>query len=116
LKVVIASNDESGENVSTHFAHSTFFIIFDVTDKKHINKSKVKNPYLEGHKPKVIPDFVKSIGADVLITGGIGPMAVKILEDYNIKVVIGVSGKVDEIIIKYLDGKLESNNNQCSHD
>jgi predicted Fe-Mo cluster-binding NifX family protein len=55
------------------------------------------------------------LGAEVLITDGIGPMAVELLKKMNIKVMSGVKGNVKEITNQYLNGKLKTNENPCDH-
>ncbi len=51
--------------------------------------------------------LVAANGVEVLITGSCGPNACQVLAAANIKVITGVSGKVNEAIQAYKSGKLQ---------
>jgi predicted Fe-Mo cluster-binding NifX family protein len=53
---------------------------------------------------------VASKGAEVLITGNVGPNAFQALSAAGIRVVIGASGNVREAIEKYKSGELKETN------
>ena len=59
---------------------------------------------------------LKELGADALICGGIGAGAQKALADEGIKLVAGVSGKVEGAMSGYLNGTLEFRTDfTCNH-
>ena len=52
--------------------------------------------------------FISTKGAEVLITGNIGPNAMRTLSAAGIKVVTGQSGTVKQAILDYKSGKLSA--------
>ena len=87
----------------------------DIEDGKVISKEILDNPGYIHHQPGQVPAFIKSHGADWLVAGGAGPMAVQLLQQGGVKVVLGISGPVDEVIQKILDGTLEGGESLCEH-
>lgn len=54
--------------------------------------------------------IVANKGADVVVTGNIGPNAFQALSAAQIKIVIGASGTVREVVEKYKRGELKETN------
>jgi predicted Fe-Mo cluster-binding NifX family protein len=56
------------------------------------------------------------MGADVIIAGGMGQMAVGLFEQNSIKVVLGAPAIEPETIVKnYLENSLTTGDNLCDH-
>ncbi|MFH1393834.1 MAG: NifB/NifX family molybdenum-iron cluster-binding protein [Candidatus Micrarchaeota archaeon] len=115
MKIVVATEGGLDGNAATHFAHCSHFVVFEEEDGRMKNTEIVENPYFKEHIPGVIPKFVKSLGADVLITDGIGPSAIALFGKMNIEVLYGVKGKARDLAERYLEGKLKPNENSCNH-
>ena len=115
MNIVVATEGGLDGNAATHFAHCSHFVVFGEQDGKIKNTEVVENPYFKEHIPGVIPKFVKSLGANVLITDGIGPSAINLFGEMNIEVVYGVKGKAKDLVNHYLEGKLKLNENSCNH-
>ena len=107
MKIAIASE---GEIVSGHFGHCKGFTIYEVEDNKVVNSEFVPNP---GHRPGFLPVFLKEKGADVIISGGMGATAQQLFIERDIQVIVGATGNCDDIIKKYIDGKLKSTGSVC---
>ncbi len=116
MKIAIASqgNGIKGE-VAGHFGTCPEFVLVEAKDGKTISAKTFPNPCFGKHMPGEVPKFMKEIGADIVIAGGIGPLAVKFLNEYQIKMVTGVKGKIEGIVSDYLEGKLKAMENDCSH-
>ena len=99
-----------GNEVSMHFGRCEKYILFNIKNKKIINKIEVLNP---GHEPFFLPKFLAKKGVNVLITSGIGPIAIKLFNELNIKVISNVEGKVKDVIKKYLEGKINEKLEPC---
>jgi len=115
VKIVVATDGGLDGDTAAHFAHCSHFVVFEEQDGSIKNTEIVENPYFQKHVPGAIPKFVGSLGADVLITNGIGPSAVALFGKMNIKVLYGASGKTKDLVDCYLKGKLEKNENSCNH-
>jgi len=60
----------------------------------------------DGKKHGALAGFLKDNGVDVLICDGVGPMAKAALEETDIRLCTGVSGKVHEVVRAFLAGEL----------
>lgn len=107
MKISIASE---GNRVSGHFGHCEGFTIYQVEDGKALSKEVVANP---GHRPGFLPVFLKDLGVDVIISGGMGETAQILFKEKGIDVVVGAQGFCDDAIEKYCNGQLKSTNSVC---
>ncbi|MBL7156584.1 MAG: NifB/NifX family molybdenum-iron cluster-binding protein [Candidatus Omnitrophica bacterium] len=107
MKIAISTD---GDNVSAHFGRCPEFTILDISENKLIKKEVVPNP---GHQPGAIPQFLHEKGVNVIIAGGMGMRATQFFEELNIKAIVGISGKIDEVLKKILKGTLEGGESLC---
>ncbi len=108
----IAVTYDNGQ-IFQHFGHTEQFKVYQVEDGKIIS-SQVFDTNGSGHG--ALAGFLKQLGADVLICGGIGGGAQIALAQANVKLYGGVSGNADKAVLAFLDGKLGFNPNvKCSH-
>ena len=108
LKVAISTD---GSMVSAHFGRCPEFTIADIEDNKVVNKQVVPNP---GHQPGYIPQFLHENGVNCIIAGGMGPRAQMFFDQYSIQPIVGVSGRVDDVLEKIIKGTLEGGESLCS--
>ena len=99
-----------GEFVSAHFGRCPLFTIVDIEDSKVIAKEVISNP---GHEPGYIPEFLHQKGVECIIAGGMGMRATGFFDHFGIKTVVGVWGKVDDVIDKLIKGQLEGGESLC---
>ena len=103
-----------GGKLSAHFGHAPYFYFY------HTENSKVVKEQLEippPHEFGVIPNWLAENKVTDLITGGIGPKAIEILNRNNINVYTGASvDKPSKIIEAFLNNTLETSANLCNHD
>ena len=106
----IAISTDSGM-VSAHFGRAPEFTFVTIEDNKMIKKEVFPNP---GHTTGSIPEFVSQHGATCMIAGGMGRRAEAFFNQYGVDVIIGVTGKIDEVIKKIIDGTLEGGESLCA--
>ncbi|OGP89101.1 MAG: hypothetical protein A2156_11620 [Deltaproteobacteria bacterium RBG_16_48_10] len=94
-------------SLSPHFGRCPFYVLVDVTDDQIAGFQVVKNPYFPNHQPGVIPQFIHSQKANVMIAGGMGPRAIDFFAQFGIDVATGVQGKVRDIVEAYLRGEIQ---------
>ncbi len=99
--------------VDGHFGHTREFVIYTVKVTDITNVVYVTPP---PHKPGILPQFLAEQGVDVIITGGMGQMAVDLFQRSGIDVVLGASGRIDVNLNEYLGGFLTSQGSICQHD
>jgi len=100
--------------LSAHFGHAPYFYLYHIDGKK-ILKEEMQTP--PPHEFGVIPNWLNEIEVTDLITGGIGPKAVDILNNKNINVFTGAPVEHPQKIIKdFLSDNLTTTANMCNHD
>jgi predicted Fe-Mo cluster-binding NifX family protein len=88
------------------------YTIVDIEAGRVVGREEIPNP---GHQPGFLPGWLSELGVGVIITGGMGPRAQELFAERNIKTFIGVQGRVDEVIEKFLRGELEAGRGLCDH-
>lgn len=108
----IAVTYENGQ-IFQHFGRTEMFKVYEVENGEIIN-SKLTGTNGFGHG--ALAGFLKSLGAEVLICGGIGGDAQTALAEAGIKLYGGVYGDADSAVSALINGSLSCNPNiQCSH-
>jgi len=108
MKVAISTD---GDLVSAHFGRCPEFTILDIEDGKVKETEKVANP---GHQPGYIPQFLNQKGVKCIICGGMGPRAVGFFDELGIQAIVGISGRIDEVVKELLKGTLKGGESLCS--
>ncbi|RPJ08883.1 MAG: dinitrogenase iron-molybdenum cofactor [Spirochaetaceae bacterium] len=99
-----------GKFVSAHFGRCPSFTVVDVADGKLVKKEEIPNP---GHHPGFLPQFLHQRGVECIIAGGMGMNAQMLFRENRIEILMGVSGKVDEVIAGLCNGTLEGGESLC---
>jgi ATP-binding protein involved in chromosome partitioning len=110
----IAVPVEAG-HVAMHFGHCENFALYEIgeDDKTILGESVHKSP---PHEPGALPRWLHELGANVIITGGMGPRAQQLFVQYGITVVLGAPSEAPkQIVAAYLDGTLSGGENVCDH-
>lgn len=106
----IGISTDSG-NVCAHFGRAPEFTFVTIENNQVLEKEVLQNP---GHSVGSIPQFVNQQGAKYMIAGGMGRRAETFFNQYGIEVILGVTGKIDDVIKKILDGTLEGGESLCA--
>ena len=108
MRIAISAEDTNGLDsvVSPHFGRCPHYILVDVEGQEVQAVQAVDNPYYGQHSPGMVPGFIHSQGANVMLTGGMGRRAIGFFEQYGIEAVTGASGTVRYALECYLGGTL----------
>lgn len=101
--------------VSMHFGHCREFVVYEVDEENNtiLGKTTHKPP---SHEPGALPRWLHELGADVIITGGMGQRAQQLFAQNGISVVLGAPAESPEqIATAYLNGTLQAGENVCDH-
>ncbi len=99
-----------GNLVAEHFGHASHFALYEVEGDR-IEKTILTPP---PHEPGVVPRWLHGLGATYVLAGNIGMRAWHLLEEFGVKVISGVpSEPADEIVKKFLAGKLQTTPRLC---
>ena len=107
MRIAISTD---GDFVSAHFGRCPSFTLVDIENGKVTKRTEIANP---GHQPGAIPQFLHKKGVNCIVAGGMGMRATQFFEEYGIKTIMGVSGKIEEVIEKLQKGTLEGGESLC---
>ncbi len=101
--------------LSSHFGHCEFFFVADVdTQTGKITDSANHEP--PDHTPGAFPAWLREMGVELVIAGGMGSRAQGLFSQAGIEVITGISVQAPENIInEYLENKLTPGENVCDH-
>lgn len=117
-KIVLTANDDRGleGEMAMHFGHCPHFVVAHVDDERNIGQVDVQvNPYAENHQPGQIPQYIHTLGANVVIAGGMGAKAIEWFQQFGIEVATGALPTVGATLEAYLNGAV-SGVTECNHD
>lgn len=108
----VAIGDENGF-VASHLGRCKKFIIASVVDGQVQAKNILNSPISE--EKGLIPSLLAANEIDYLICGGLGHKAKVFFADKGISVIVGVTGKIEEVLTSFIKGELLSLDNLCDH-
>lgn len=110
---VIAFPTSDRTTVDGHFGHTKEFALYTIEGTEVKDVKFITPP---PHEPGVLPRFLGEQGIDVIITGGMGRMAVNLFNQQDIDVILGANGTINQNLSEYIGGSLESTGSSCNHD
>jgi predicted Fe-Mo cluster-binding NifX family protein len=117
MRIVIAADDDKGLDgqVSMHFGRCPYYVLADVENGKVVACNIEENAHFGSHVPGQMPAYIRDLGADVILAGGMGPQAVNLFQSYGIDVATGAAGNVNNVLEAYLAGEFKGTE-PCHHD
>ena len=108
MRIAVSADNNRGLDsvVSPHFGRCPYFVMVDVEGNDIAAVNAVDNPYYAAHSPGQVPGFIKTQGAAVMLSGGMGSRAVEFFEQYGIEPASGARGTVRQAVQNYLSGRL----------
>ncbi len=108
MRIAVSADNKNDLDsvVSPHFGRCPYFVLVDLDGEQVKHVQVVDNPYYGNHQPGQVPGFIHSLGANVMLTGGMGGRAIMFFEQFNIQGVTGASGTVRQSLERYLGGQL----------
>jgi predicted Fe-Mo cluster-binding NifX family protein len=102
--------------LAAHFGHCEEFVLVDVDDRRRrITASRRTQP--PAHQPGLLPPWLASHGATVVIAGGMGGRARELFAAHGIEVYAGAAPlPPEDLVAAYLENRLETGANPCDHD
>ncbi|NLD74067.1 MAG: dinitrogenase iron-molybdenum cofactor biosynthesis protein [Chloroflexi bacterium] len=108
MRIAVSVDDSNGLDsvCSPHFGRCPYFAVAEVEGRDIRSLEFAANPFYPNHQPGQVPGFVHSLGADVMLTGGMGGRAIMFFQQYGIEPVTGAAGTVRHALEAYLGGAL----------
>jgi predicted Fe-Mo cluster-binding NifX family protein len=109
MRIAVSADTKQGLDsvVSPHFGRCPHFILVDLDDHTVREVREVDNPFYGHHQPGQVPGFINSVGASVMLTGGMGSRAIMFFQRFGIEGVTGAYGTVRQSVESYLGGQLQ---------
>lgn len=107
---ISATGEDLDSNVDPRFGRSNYFVIVNSNDMS-FEVIKNENSQAMGGAGIRTAELIAKKGANIVITGNIGPNAFETLKAAGVKVITGVDGKIKDVVNKYNQGLLEEVNN-----
>lgn len=107
MRVAISTD---GNFVSAHFGRCPYFTIVDFEDGNIKKTEVIENP---GHQPGFIPRFLHQKGVKCIVAGGMGMRARGFFAEEGIQTILGITGKVNDVIEKLKQGTLKGGESLC---
>ena len=109
MRIALSAENKNGLEsvISPHFGRCPHFVLVDLEDHQVRAVQEVDNPYFGHHQPGQVPAFINSLGADVMLTGGMGGRAIMFFQQFGIEGVTGAYGTVRQSVERYLGGELK---------
>lgn len=115
VKIVIPSNDEGGERLSSHFGRAPYFAWFSVEEGKVVDRGVVPNDSEHfggvGHPP----ERIASLGPDAVVTMGMGMRAINMFQQMGVAVLQATSELSKENIELFVKAELTELTEGCLH-
>jgi predicted Fe-Mo cluster-binding NifX family protein len=110
MRIAFAAEDNNGLDsvISHHFGRCPYYVLVDVEDSEIGEVQVIDNPYYAQHQPGMVPGFIHSHNAEVMISGGMGRRAIAFFQEYGIKTATGAGGTVKSSLEKYMGGELNT--------
>ncbi len=110
MKIAVTTE---GNQVFQHFGQSKAFTVF-TAENGSVKEKSVIDASESGHA--ALAGFLKGAGVNVVICGGIGDGAKKMLASAGIELISGVEGSIAEAVNAYLAGALSDMGGNCGHE
>lgn len=110
MKIALTStSNELGAKLSPVFGRCPFFVIVETQEGEIKNTKAVKNPAVNqrGGAGPLAAQKIGDSGAEIVISGNIGPRAFDVLERLGIEAYQGVPESLETNIDKFFDEELE---------
>ena len=110
MKIAVTTQ---GDQIFQHFGKCPIFTVYSIENGSIQGKTQI-DASQNGHA--ALTGFLKSAGIDLVICGGIGDGAKKMLSGAGIKLISGVEGSIEDTVNLYLSGNLKDAGGSCNHD
>ena len=95
-------------NVSDVFGRCPYFVIAEIIDQKIEKTEVIKNESIDQMSGVGVSavQLMAEKNINVIITGNVGPRALDVLKQFNIKIYFG-EGATKKVLQEFIDGKLK---------
>ncbi|MCB9865856.1 MAG: NifB/NifX family molybdenum-iron cluster-binding protein [Phycisphaerales bacterium] len=101
-------------SVSGHFGHCPTFAVYELNDGAEVGAPTIHQA--PPHERGVLPRWLRDLGVDVIVTGGMGRHALALCGELGMQVILGVAEESPaDVVERFRAGVLTSGANTCDH-
>jgi predicted Fe-Mo cluster-binding NifX family protein len=108
MRIAVPSNEENVDaNIAENLKDARFYIFFDVDmEKRKIMNWKIEEIPFQIEEPGDLALFIKEHEGELLMVSELNDVAKQFFSYMGIKVLTGVSGKIKDVVISFLNGEI----------
>jgi predicted Fe-Mo cluster-binding NifX family protein len=115
VKIVIPVADVKGERVSAHFGRAPYFAWYEISSGKIVDKGIAPNDSSHFGGVGLPPERMMALGADVVISAGMGMKAIQMFQNSTVAVLQAVNESTEQSIEDFVQGNLKELTEGCLH-
>ena len=115
VKIVIPSEDESGETLSAHFGRAPYFAWYVVESGQVMETGVVPNDSEHFGGMGSPPEKIRSLGGEVVVSQGMGMKAIQMFQSFNIAALQATNPRSLENVEAFIRGELQELTQGCLH-
>ena len=109
MRIALSAETRNGLDgvVSPHFGRCPHYIPGGCGGPRGKGVHEVDSPFYSHHQPGQVPAFIDSLGAPVMLAGGMGGWAITLFRQHAPESVTGAYSTVRQSVERYLGGQLK---------
>jgi predicted Fe-Mo cluster-binding NifX family protein len=115
VKIVIPVADKEAISLSAHFGRAPYFAWFQIEDGEVVDKGVTPNDSSHFGGRGLPPERMMAMGADVVISSGMGQRAIQMFQSSTVAVLQARSQDVAQSIEDFKEGRLAELTEGCLH-
>jgi predicted Fe-Mo cluster-binding NifX family protein len=115
VKIVIPVADKEAISLSAHFGRAPYFAWFQMEDGEVVDRGVTPNDSSHFGGRGLPPERMMAMGADVVISSGMGQRAIQMFQSSTVAVLQARSQDVAQSIEDFKEGRLAELTEGCLH-
>ena len=115
VKIVIPVADEEAKYLSAHFGRAPYFAWFQMEDGAVVDSGVTPNDSSHFGGRGLPPERMMAMGADVVISSGMGQRAIQMFQSSTVAVLQSLSQDVVQSVEDFKEGRLMELTEGCLH-
>jgi predicted Fe-Mo cluster-binding NifX family protein len=115
VKIVIPVADKEAISLSAHFGRAPYFAWFQIEDGEVVDRGVTPNDSSHFGGRGLPPERMMAMGADVVISSGMGQRAIQMFQSSTVAVLQARSQDVAQSIEDFKEGRLAELTEGCLH-
>ncbi len=115
VKIVVPVADREAKHLSAHFGRAPYFAWFQMEDGEVVESGVTPNDSSHFGGRGLPPERMMAMGADVVISSGMGQRAIKMFQSSAVAVLQAINPEVARSLEDFKEGRLSELTEGCLH-